>query len=180
MNNRERWGIIATLFATAVFVGTDLFTDSSEGVRWWHLAAEGFIALAALAGVVFLLRDSFALKRSLAAEVLKSTGLEAEAEQWRKQAKVYIEGLAQEIERQLLSWKLTTSEKEVAFLLLKGLSLKEIAEIRKTSEKTARAQSTAIYEKSGLSGRSELAAFFLEDLLGPGEERENREKENFS
>ncbi|MBX3040938.1 MAG: hypothetical protein KF789_09560 [Bdellovibrionaceae bacterium] len=180
MNNRERWVIITILLGTAIFVGTDLITDSSEGAPWWHLASEGFVALAALAGVVFLLRGSFALKRSLAAEVLKSSNLEAEAEQWRKQARAHIEGLSQEIERQLTSWKLTISEKEVAFLLLKGLSLKEIAEIRKTSEKTARAQSTAIYEKSGLSGRSELAAFFLEDLLGPREEREGREKENLS
>ena len=180
MNNRERWVIITILLGTAIFVGADLITDASEGVRWWHLAAEGLVALAALSGVVFLLRGSFALRRSLAAEVLKSSGLQAEAEQWRKQARVHIEGLSQEIERQLTSWKLTISEKEVAFLLLKGLSLKEIAEIRNTSEKTARAQSTAIYEKSGLSGRSELAAFFLEDLLGPSEEREVREKENLS
>ncbi len=171
MNHRERWVITVILLGTAFFVATDLITDSSEGVRWWHLAAEGFVALAALAGVVILLRGSFALKKSLAAEVIRSTSLQAEAEQWRTQAKVHIEGLAQEIERQLSTWKLTASEKEVAFLLLKGLSQKEIAEIRNTSEKTARAQSTAIYEKSGLSGRSELAAFFLEDLLGPGEER---------
>jgi DNA-binding CsgD family transcriptional regulator len=169
MDNQERWIIITILLGTAILVGMDLLTDASEGVRWWHLAAEGFVALAALGGVVFLLRGSFALKRSLTAEVLKSTSLQAEAEQWRKQAKVHIEGLAEEIERQLTSWELTASEKEVAFLLLKGLSLKEIAEIRKTSEKTARAQSTAIYEKSGLSGRSELAAFFLEDLLGPSD-----------
>jgi len=54
----------------------------------------------------------------------------------------------------LQSWKLTSSEKEVAFLLLKGLSLKEVAEVRNTSEKTARAQSTSIYNKAGLSGRS--------------------------
>jgi DNA-binding NarL/FixJ family response regulator len=180
MNNRERWVIITILLGTAIFVGSDLFTDSSEGVHWWHLAAEGFVASAALASVVFLLRGSFALRRSLAAEVLKSSNFQAEADQWRKQARIHIEGLSQEIERQLTSWKLTTSEKEVAFLLLKGLSLKEIAEIRKTSEKTARAQSTAIYEKSSLSGRSELAAFFLEDLLGPSEEREGREKENLS
>lgn len=169
MNNRERWVIMAILLGTAIFVGADLITDSQEGVRWWHLAAEGFVALAALGGVVFLLRGSFALQRSLAAEVLKSEGLQKEAEQWRKQAKAHIEGLSQEIERQLNAWMLTASEKEVAFLLLKGLSLKEIAEIRKTSEKTARAQSTAIYEKSGLAGRSELAAFFLEDLLVPKE-----------
>ena len=68
---------------------------------------------------------------------------------------------------QLSSWKLTVAEKEVAFLLLKGMSLKEIAEIRKTAEKTARAHSMAIYAKAGLSGRSELSAFFLEDLLPP-------------
>lgn len=167
MNTRERWVLIIILLGTALIVGADLFTDSSEGLRWGHLAAEGLVAVMALVGVGFLLRGSFVLKHSLAAEVLKSSSLQAEADQWRTQAKVHIEGLSQEIERQLSSWKLTASEKEVAFLLLKGLSLKEIAEVRQTSEKTARAQSTAVYEKSGLSGRSELAAFFLEDLLGP-------------
>jgi DNA-binding NarL/FixJ family response regulator len=57
----------------------------------------------------------------------------------------------------------------VAFLLLKGLSLKEVAGVRNTSEKTARVQSMAVYAKAGISGRSELAAFFLEDLLPPSE-----------
>lgn len=45
------------------------------------------------------------------------------------------------------------------------MSLKDVAAIRGTSEKTARAQSMAVYAKAGLSGRSELSAFFLEDLL---------------
>lgn len=167
MNHRERWVIAAILLGTAIFVGVDLLTDSREGARWWHLAAEALVAVTALAGVVFLLRGSFALKRSLAAEVQKSTRLQAESEEWRNQASTYVQGLSQEIDRQLESWKLTPSEKEVTLLLLKGLSLKEIAEVRKTGEKTARAQSTMIYEKSGLAGRSELAAFFLEDLLLP-------------
>lgn len=167
MNHRERWVITAILLGTAIIVGADLFTDSREGLRWWHIATEGSVALAALIGVIFLIRGSFALKRSLAAEVIKSASLQAEAEEWRKKAKVHLEGLSQEIELQLDTWKLSASEKEVAFLLLKGLSQKEIAEIRNTSEKTTRAQSTAIYEKSGLSGRSELSAFFLEDLLMP-------------
>ncbi len=171
MNDRERWVITAILFGTAVIVGADLITDSREGVRWWHLAAEGSVALTALLGVVFLLRGSFALKRSLAVEVLKSNTLQEKAEEWRKKAKTHTEGLSQEIDRQLESWKLSPSEKEVSLLLLKGLSLKEIADIRKTTEKTARAQSAAIYEKSGLSGRSELAAYFLEDLLGPNAEK---------
>ena len=51
--------------------------------------------------------------------------------------------------------------------MLKGLSLKEIAALRSTSERTVREQARAVYRKSGLSGRSALAAFFLEDLLLP-------------
>lgn len=170
MNSRERWVITAILLLTGIFVSLDLLTDSKEGVPGWHLAAEGFIVLAALFGVVVMLRGAFALKRSLAAEVLKSTSLKAEAEEWRKKARTHIEGLSQEIDRQLAAWKLTAAEKEIVFLLLKGLSSKEIASIRNTSEKTTRAQATVIYEKSGLAGRSELAAFFLEDLLLPRNE----------
>ena len=60
----------------------------------------------------------------------------------------------------------------MALLLLKGLSLKEISLVRGVSEKTARAQSFAVYAKSGLGGRAELSAFFLEDLLAPTERRD--------
>jgi len=52
-------------------------------------------------------------------------------------------------------------------MLLKGLSHKEIAAMRQTSERTIREQARAVYRKSGLAGRSSLAAFFLEDLLPP-------------
>jgi DNA-binding NarL/FixJ family response regulator len=54
-----------------------------------------------------------------------------------------------------------------AFLLLKGFSLKEVAEVRGTTERTARTQSATIYTKAGLSNRAQLSAFFLEDLLLP-------------
>ena len=79
--------------------------------------------------------------------------------------------MSESIDMQLNQWNLTRSEKEVAFLLIKGLSTKEIAEYRSTAEKTTRAQATAIYSKSGLSGRSQLAAFFLEDLFLPKQEQ---------
>ena len=50
-------------------------------------------------------------------------------------------------------------------MLLKGLSLKEIASLRDTREKTVRQQASTIYGKSGLEGRHALAAWFLEDFL---------------
>jgi len=35
------------------------------------------------------------------------------------------------------------------------------------SERTVRQHAVAVYRKSGLAGRAELSAFFLEDLLLP-------------
>ena len=84
-----------------------------------------------------------------------------------------MEGLSVEIDNQLNRWDLTEAEKAVAFLLVKGLSIKEIASVRNTSVKTVRTQTNAIYSKSGLSGRSELSAFFLEDLLLPQQQETN-------
>jgi DNA-binding CsgD family transcriptional regulator len=76
-------------------------------------------------------------------------------------------GLSSVIEAQFSEWSLSGAEDEVGTLLLKGLSLKEISSIRETSERTTRKQAQAVYRKAGLSGRAELSAYFLEDLLAP-------------
>lgn len=167
MSRHERIVIISILSLVAVMVGFDLFTDSKEGVVVWHVLVEGGAGLAALFGIFYFLKDSFKIKHELTDSLNENLQLKKEALEWKVEAQKYIEGLSQSIDQQLSKWNLTAAEKEVALLLLKGLSLKEIAEIRHTTEKTARVQSIAIYAKSGLSGRSELAAFFLEDLLQP-------------
>lgn len=69
------------------------------------------------------------------------------------------------IKWQFKEWALSPSEQEVALLILKGLSIREISNARSTKEKTVRTQASAIYEKSKLSGRHELSAWFFEDLL---------------
>ena len=62
-------------------------------------------------------------------------------------------------------WKLTASECDIALLLIKGFSMKKVAEARNVKEKTVRVQATSIYKKSNCSGRHELAAYFIEDLM---------------
>lgn len=167
MNQSERKVIAAVLGLIALFVAVDLVTDSREGVLWWHVLTEGSIGLFALVGIFYALRGKFELRHRLEKEIHDFSKYKLEAETWRSESKKYVEGLSRAIDQQLTKWNLTTAEKEVAFLLLKGMSLKEVAAIRNTSEKTARAQSVAIYAKSGMAGRSELSAFFLEDLLVP-------------
>ena len=64
-----------------------------------------------------------------------------DADQWRNEAKKLIAGLGQLMHQQFRQWKLSKAEQEIAVLLLKGFSLKEIASMRETAEKTARAAS---------------------------------------
>jgi DNA-binding CsgD family transcriptional regulator len=63
------------------------------------------------------------------------------------------------------SWALTPSERDVALLAIKGLSIAEIAGVRRTKEGTVKAQCSAIYSKAGVTGRQQLLSLFIEELM---------------
>ena len=96
----------------------------------------------------------------------------AERDAWRESARKALEGLGGAIDSRFREWGLTPTEREVALLLMKGHSHKAIARLTGRKERTVRQHSVVIYQKAGLSGRSGLAAFFLEDLMLPDQERE--------
>ena len=62
---------------------------------------------------------------------------------------------------------ITPTEKKIALLLIKGLSMQEIVDIRHVKEKSVRQQSTWIYARAAVANRHELSACFIEDLLLP-------------
>lgn len=168
LHTGERSVIAGVLALIALLATLDVVVDLREGVTLWHVLAEATVALAACCGAFHLLRGAWRLRRRLDAQGRDFSAFRQQAEAWRTGSKKYVDGLSRSISLQLDQWQLTPAEKEVAFLLLKGLSLREIASARHTTEKTARVQSSAVYTKSGLAGRTELSAFFLEDLLPPG------------
>ena len=90
-----------------------------------------------------------------------------EGEEWRARSRAHLEGLGRAIAQQFADWGLTEAETDVAGLLVKGLSHKEIAELRGGSEATVRQHATSVYRKSGLATRAQLTAYFLEDILAP-------------
>ena len=90
-----------------------------------------------------------------------------QGQRWRSESRTLLNGLGAAIDVQFTRWNLTDAEREVALLLLKGLSTKEIAAVRAGSERTVREHARSIYAKAGLTGRAALSAFFLEDLLAP-------------
>lgn len=167
MSTRERWVVVAVLVLVALLVALDVATDVRQGASVWHVALEVVAGTVAASGAIYLLQGTVRLRRRLAQQASDLSAYRTQADAWQAEARKHVEGLAHSIDRQLERWQLSTAEKEIAFLLLKGLSLKEIAALRGTGEKTVRAQSAAIYAKAGLAGRSELSAFFLEDLLVP-------------
>ena len=128
------------------------------------------VSLVALFAVpVFFAYQSFLVYQSRLALVRDLDAARMQGRQWRDDTRELLKGLGEAIDRQFLTWKLTEAEHDVGLLILKGLSLKEIAAARVTSERTIRSQARSIYAKGGLSGRAALSAFFLEDLLAPME-----------
>ncbi len=131
----------------------------SDLLEWFLLAG------CAVASSVLTLRiqaqeqESQLVRRDL--QVLRAHG-----QRWREEMADHIRELGNGIRRQFEAWSLTPAEQEIGLFLLKGLSHKEIANLRNTSEATIRQQAASIYQKSNLSGRAALSAFFLEDLLG--------------
>jgi DNA-binding CsgD family transcriptional regulator len=69
------------------------------------------------------------------------------------------------IEARFENWRLTKTEREIAWFLVRGYSFAEIAQARNTKEKTVRQQATGLYAKSETGNRSEFVALFIEDLL---------------
>ncbi|MCA9758551.1 MAG: response regulator transcription factor [Candidatus Eisenbacteria bacterium] len=172
-NLETRTGRVLTVFlATVSILGLiDLLTDTPGDRRGLHLTVEVALIAVSLGATLFLARGWSDSERSLTEARSSSDRLRLERDAWRSRAETTLRGLGEAIDEQLSSWGLTPTERETAVFLLKGYSHKEIARLTKRSERTVRQHSVAVYRKSGLAGRSELAAFFLEDLLPPaGEE----------
>ena len=169
IDSRSRfWAIAAVVVGVALLLGRELIEEPD--ITLTHLLLELFdivpIVLTSV-GVVLL---SQGVKRQRDEQIQIIHDLEiarVQGQRWRAESRTLLNGLGVAIDSQFSRWNLTDAEREVALLLLKGLSTKEIAAVRASSERTVREQARSIYSKGGLTGRSALSAFFLEDLLAP-------------
>ncbi len=156
--------LLISFFSIIIFAsGMDLVADLSHGADTPHILKEGLLVLLSLMAIFWLFYEKNQQKQQI--NQLK----QQLAQTNNKKADEYIiEGrrqLSKVIQQQFSQWKLSQSEAEVGLLLLKGLSLKEIAALRNTAEKTVRQQASAIYKKSDIAGRHAFSAWFIEDIL---------------
>ena len=159
---------LAVLVLAVVVIGNlgDVFYDYREGASIAHVLMELSIAIISFALIAALTVGIWRQSRSntrLKAELASVS--EANDQILPPALATARHELALVLKEQFEIWSLTQTEREVAMLLLKGLSFKEIASVRSTMEKTVRQQASAIYKKSNVSGRHAFSAWFIEDLL---------------
>lgn len=152
-----------------VMAGFDIWFDFQNGIPVRYLLFETSIFFVCLVGFNFFLTKSLE-GHSQQKQLIRSLKNQVDEKNSRlstlnQKVLSYKEAFSNEIEQTFKQWKLTRAESEIAGLLLKGLSLKEIASIRTSNENTVRSQCTSIYKKSNLSNRSQLSSYFLDDLV---------------
>ena len=167
-------GILAVALGSIIVGGTaDLVMDRPQHWLSFHVVFETMMIAGALLMATTLWLGWW--RAAHAAASLRSS-LDRESEErdrWRASARHALEGLGQAIDAKFGEWRLTPAEREVALLLLKGYGHKQIDALTSRSERTVRQHAGVVYEKAGLGGRAELAAFFLHDLMLPEQERES-------
>lgn len=165
---RPPWPLPVVIYAAIVVIlAADFWTDASGTASRVHLGLEAVAMGLALLGLVAIAWRVGRMRRGVRRLNVALVRARADAAKWRSEAEESLRGLSVAIDHQFEAWSLSAAEREIALLLLKGLSLREIADVRGTSERTVRQQALAIYKKAEVSGRAELSAFFLEDLLAP-------------
>lgn len=172
-----RIGLTALLIAIATWGVVDLVLDRPQEWLSVHVVVEVGFVLLSLGSVLYLWLGWMQARRSLGKAEGRLAANEVERDRWRGRATRLLHGLGAEIDSQFERWSLTPAERQVAMLLLKGLGHKEAASVLDRSERTVRQHAVSVYRKSGLSGRAELAAFFLEDLLLPMDHEGEQEHE---
>ncbi len=156
-DNRLKWLWILLIVqaACAAFFVIDAIADwagleGAANFRHFH-SFEMFVALALVAGLgttVYFIRDLAQRQVRLTRQIGIASGAFTEL-----------------MEAQFDQWGLSASERDVATMSIKGLSIAEIAAMRQTKEGTVKAQNAAVYRKAGVSGRMQLLSLFIEDLM---------------
>ncbi len=170
----ERLRLILAAALSAIIVGgvVDLILDQPETWLSFHVIFETLMIAGALLVTTTLWMGWWRSSRSVSELRRSLEEREEERDVWRSSARLALEGLGEAIDAQFDAWELTPSERQVALLLLKGHSHKAIAKHTGRSAQTVRQHAAAVYRKGNLTGRAELSAFFLGDLILPANSRE--------
>ncbi|MCP5082438.1 MAG: helix-turn-helix transcriptional regulator [Alphaproteobacteria bacterium] len=155
---RTLWWLLAVQAGCTLFflfdVSADLFGWGDQGIGFDDDLVEIVVVAGLVIGVVLV--------------AIELRSLLKRHERTEAQLKVASGAFFELLDQNFADWALTPSERDVALLAIKGLSLAEIADIRNTKQGTIKAQCNAIYQKAGVTGRPQLLSLFIEELMADG------------
>lgn len=150
---RNRAFALAVIAGAIVFFVYDLVYDAlfEDAFPSYHFFIELLVFIGVSAVLLIGIRDLLRLRTRLSREVRRND--------------MFSRALATSIDMQMDEWEMTPSEKEVAWLIIKGYRFSEIAQARGVKATTSRLQATSVYAKAGVSGRSEFVAEIIQSLM---------------
>ncbi len=127
----------------------DIFYEGSFGTVHFAVELIAFtgLSIALVVGVVYALKILVRLN----------------GEEQRNYA--FAKNLIQILNQQMDERKMTPTEQEIAWLIIKGHQFSEIAKLRGVKESTTRLQATSIYSKAGVKSRSEFMGDIFNTIL---------------
>lgn len=152
-DQRIRVAFFAILICTLTMIAEDV--GESMGIAWviylddihvWEFFILGFLLVG-----LFVLAKEFRSLASYSGEIEKKLRTASGA-------------FNEFIEVRYDEWNLSPTERATARLLLKGCSNQEISDVRGVALGTVKAQTNAIYTKSGCGGKAQLLSVLLEEL----------------
>ncbi|MFB9150487.1 helix-turn-helix transcriptional regulator [Roseovarius ramblicola] len=148
------------LLSSMAFFGFDVVADILEhGVtpvgyttgELTHLIFE-MLAVAGLGYAVFTLRVYLVL-------------LQRETERTRETIHMMRGNFDEVLRGKFEEWGLTAAERDVTLLIIKGLSVADLAAARNTAPGTIKAQSTSVFRKIGVRSKAELMSTIIDEFL---------------
>lgn len=160
MNRNAVFAGMGILLSSMAFFGFDVVSDISAHVLGGlsytrsdlvHLVFE-VLAVAGLGYAVVTLRAYHLLLR-------------AEAEATKDTIQMLRGNFDEVLQNKFEDWGLTIAERDVTLLIIRGLSVAEIASARSTAQGTIKTQSTSIFRKIGVRSKTELMSVIIDEFL---------------
>ena len=153
------YGATFFILTHALFGAYDIYLDIVNKSSWNHILFEVFFLFFWVFLVILGTLIYFNISKTALGEVKNKIQTIQDHELQ------IIKGVDQYIRNQFVDWRFTSSESDIAYLLIKGFSILEISILKGVSESTVKEHAGNIYKKANVKGRTQLTSFFLEDLL---------------
>lgn len=142
--------ILMQMFCATVFI-SDVVADFASDDSHWHRSVEALASVSLL--ICIALETSFLI------------GLLQRKSNLERTLSATSRAVQSIIEEHFDRWRLTASERDVASLTVKGLSISEIAGLRGSAEGTVKSHLNAIYKKSASRNRAEVLSHIMDAMI---------------